>query len=133
MQRAGMVERVKKEVEIHCTLRHPSILEVLSYMQIYYYFALQLYSFFEDSEQVYLVLEMCHNGTLNDYIKTTQLQEYEGDVLCNSVRSHVANIKHSSTYLQANCPRLTVSSFTSNCTQRSQLSKPSPYKRHGCC
>ena len=22
---------------------------------------------------------MCHNGTLNDYIKTTQLQEYEGD------------------------------------------------------
>jgi len=41
---------------------------------------LQLYSFFEDTEQVYLVLEMCHNGTLNDYIKTTQLQEHEGDI-----------------------------------------------------
>ena len=42
-------------------------------------FVYQLYSFFEDTDQVYLVLEMCHNGTLNDYIKTTQLQEYEGD------------------------------------------------------
>lgn len=34
---------------------------------------------------MYLVLEMCHNGTLNDYIKTTQLQEYEGDTSLHPV------------------------------------------------
>ncbi|XP_044129465.1 serine/threonine-protein kinase PLK4 [Bufo gargarizans] len=55
MQRVGMVQRVRNEVEIHCQLKHPSILE--------------LYNYFEDSNYVYLILEMCHNGELNRYLK----------------------------------------------------------------
>lgn len=52
----------------------------------------QLYSFFEDTEQVYLVLEMCHNGTLNDYIKTTLLQEYEGMCLFHLLLLIMSNV-----------------------------------------
>lgn len=55
MQAAGMVERVKQEVAIHSRLKHPSILE--------------LYTFFEDVNYVYLVLELCHNGELQKYLK----------------------------------------------------------------
>ncbi|XP_003927762.2 serine/threonine-protein kinase PLK4 isoform X2 [Saimiri boliviensis] len=55
MYKAGMVQRVQNEVKIHCQLKHPSILE--------------LYNYFEDSNYVYLVLEMCHNGEMNRYLK----------------------------------------------------------------
>ncbi|KAL5011938.1 hypothetical protein ScPMuIL_010489 [Solemya velum] len=55
MMAAGMVTRVRKEVEIHSRLKHPSILE--------------LYNYFEDSNYVYLVLEICHNGELNRYLR----------------------------------------------------------------
>ncbi|XP_037551110.1 serine/threonine-protein kinase PLK4 [Nematolebias whitei] len=55
MHKAGMVQRVTNEVEIHCRLKHPSILE--------------LYNYFEDSNYVYLVLEMCHNGEMSRYLK----------------------------------------------------------------
>ncbi|KAK3099608.1 hypothetical protein FSP39_006997 [Pinctada imbricata] len=55
MKAAGMVARVKKEVEIHSRLKHPSILE--------------LYNYFEDNNYVYLVLEMGHNGELNRYLR----------------------------------------------------------------
>ncbi|XP_069571060.1 serine/threonine-protein kinase PLK4 isoform X1 [Brachyistius frenatus] len=55
MQKAGMVQRVSNEVEIHCRLKHPSVLE--------------LYNYFEDSNYVYLVLEMCHNGEMSRYLK----------------------------------------------------------------
>ncbi|XP_052077146.1 serine/threonine-protein kinase PLK4-like isoform X2 [Mytilus californianus] len=55
MKAAGMAARVKKEVEIHSRLKHPAILE--------------LYNYFEDSNYVYLVLEICHNGELNRYLK----------------------------------------------------------------
>lgn len=51
----GMVNRVRQEVTIHSRLKHPSILE--------------LYTFFEDSDYVYLVLELAHNGELQRYIK----------------------------------------------------------------
>ncbi|XP_002734025.1 serine/threonine-protein kinase PLK4-like [Saccoglossus kowalevskii] len=56
MHAAGMVSRVRNEVEIHCQLKHPSILE--------------LYNCFEDNNYVYLVLEMCHKGELNKYLKS---------------------------------------------------------------
>ncbi|XP_033632007.1 serine/threonine-protein kinase PLK4-like [Asterias rubens] len=56
MQAAGMVGRVRNEVEIQCQLKHPSILE--------------LYSYFEDNNYVYLVLEMCHNGEMYRYLKS---------------------------------------------------------------
>ncbi|XP_017780877.1 PREDICTED: serine/threonine-protein kinase PLK4 [Nicrophorus vespilloides] len=55
MQDAGMVDRVLQEVEIHSRLKHPSILE--------------LYTAFEDANYVYLVLELCHNGELQQYLK----------------------------------------------------------------
>ena len=61
-----MVSRVRNEVEIQSRLKHPSILE--------------LYNYFEDSNYVYLVLEMCHNGELNRYLRTAKkkLTEEEG-------------------------------------------------------
>ncbi|XP_051891784.1 serine/threonine-protein kinase PLK4 [Pristis pectinata] len=55
MHKVGMVQRVRNEVEIHCQLKHPSILE--------------LYNYFEDDNYVYLVLEMCHNGEMSRYLK----------------------------------------------------------------
>ncbi|XP_053399578.1 serine/threonine-protein kinase PLK4-like isoform X2 [Mercenaria mercenaria] len=57
MKAAGMVTRVKKEVEIHSRLKHPSILE--------------LYNYFEDNNYVYLILEMCQNGELQRYLKSS--------------------------------------------------------------
>ncbi|XP_068608300.1 serine/threonine-protein kinase PLK4 [Brachionichthys hirsutus] len=59
MHKAGMVQRVTNEVEIQCRLKHPSILE--------------LYNYFEDSNYVYLVLEMCHNGEMSRYIKERKI------------------------------------------------------------
>ena len=66
MQAAGMVARVRNEVEIQSRLKHPAILE--------------LYNYFEDSNYVYLVLEVCHNGELNRYLRTAKkrLTEEEG-------------------------------------------------------
>lgn len=55
MKDSGLVKRVRNEVEIHCQLKHPSILELLSY--------------FEDSNYVYLVVELCHNGEVNRFMK----------------------------------------------------------------
>ncbi|XP_032670106.1 serine/threonine-protein kinase PLK4 isoform X2 [Odontomachus brunneus] len=55
MQAAGMVGRVNQEVNIHWRLKHPSILE--------------LYTCFEDANYVYLVLELCHNGELQHFLK----------------------------------------------------------------
>lgn len=58
MQRDGMVNRVRQEVAIHSKLKHPAILE--------------LYTFFEDANNVYLVLELAHNGELHRYMKDHQ-------------------------------------------------------------
>ncbi|XP_031631737.1 serine/threonine-protein kinase PLK4 [Contarinia nasturtii] len=58
MQNSGMVGRVKQEVAIHSKLKHPSILE--------------LYTFFEDANYVYLVLELAQNGELHRYLKESQ-------------------------------------------------------------
>lgn len=49
-----MTDRVRQEVAIHARLKHPSILE--------------LYTFFEDSNYVYLVLELANNGALHRYL-----------------------------------------------------------------
>lgn len=62
MQAARMVERVRQEVAIHSRLKHPSVLE--------------LYTFFEDANYVYLVLELCHNGELQRYFKNTNKVRY---------------------------------------------------------
>lgn len=67
MQAAGMVGRVRQEVEIHSRLKHPAILE--------------LYTCFEDANYVYLILELCHNGELQRFLKaqgTKTLPEENG-------------------------------------------------------
>ena len=81
MQAAGMASRVGNEVEIHCRLKHPTILEVggcgsPAHVCIY----MQLYNYFEDGNYVYLVLEMAACGELNRYLKTSRrkLNEAEG-------------------------------------------------------
>ncbi|KAJ3350144.1 Serine/threonine-protein kinase plk4 [Kappamyces sp. JEL0680] len=55
MRLQHLTRRVANEVEIHWQLRNPSILELLNY--------------FEDDEYVYLVMELCSNGNLYDYLK----------------------------------------------------------------
>lgn len=60
-----MTDRVRQEVAIHSRLKHPSILE--------------LFTFFEDSNFVYLVLELAHNGALQRFLMDKQktLSEFE--------------------------------------------------------
>lgn len=62
-----MSNRVSQEVAIHSRLKHPAILEV--------------YTFFENSNYVYMILELCHNGELQRYLKMQEshvLSEQEG-------------------------------------------------------
>ena len=56
MKASKMTQRVEHEVKIHYQLKHPSILE--------------LYTFFEDKNYVYLVLELCENGEMGRYMKS---------------------------------------------------------------
>jgi polo-like kinase 4 len=55
MRKLKLTKRVANEVEIHWQLRHASILE--------------LYNYFEDSEYVYMVMEICENGNLFQFLK----------------------------------------------------------------
>jgi len=55
MSMTGMNGRVREEVAIHSRLKHPAILELIT--------------FFEDHDFVYLVLELCHNGELARFLK----------------------------------------------------------------
>ena len=55
MVKSNLTKRVANEVEIHWQLHHPSILE--------------LYNYFEDNDYVYLVMELCKNGELFQYVK----------------------------------------------------------------
>lgn len=87
MKAAGMAARVKKEVEIHSRLKHPSILE--------------LYNYFEDSNYVYLVLEICHNGELNRYLKAnckvlseTEARHYMVQIVSGMLYLHSHGILH---------------------------------------
>nr|XP_061798761.1 serine/threonine-protein kinase PLK4-like [Nerophis lumbriciformis] len=59
LQKAKMRQRVASEVDIHCRLKHPSILE--------------MYSYFEDDNYVYMVLELCHHGAMHVYMKERKM------------------------------------------------------------
>lgn len=67
MAASGMGDRVRQEVKIHSRLKHPSVIE--------------LYTYFEDNNYVYLVLELAHNGELQRYMKNnaTTFSEEEGE------------------------------------------------------
>lgn len=87
MRAANMITRVRQEVSIHSRLKHPSILE--------------LYTFFEDPNYVYLILEFCQNGELQRYIKQNNwiLKENEAyevfhQVLEGLLYLHSHNIIH---------------------------------------
>lgn len=87
MNKQNMIDRVRQEVKIHSQLKHPSILE--------------LYTFFEDSRYVYLVLELCHNGELLQYLKHNgnKLSEIEARYILKQVVDgllylHKHNIVH---------------------------------------
>lgn len=73
MNAARMENRVKQEIAIHARLKHPSIL--------------QLYTFFEDINYVYLVLELAQHGELQQYLKKTniRLTEIETANIINQV------------------------------------------------
>lgn len=71
-----MANRVRQEVEIHSRLKHPSILD--------------LYAFFQDSNYVYLVLELAHNGELHRYMKQQMcrpMSEFEAASIMRQVVS----------------------------------------------
>ncbi|XP_025204259.1 serine/threonine-protein kinase PLK4 [Melanaphis sacchari] len=87
MKKQNMIDRVRQEVKIHSQLKHPSILE--------------LYTFFEDCRHVYLVLELCHNGELLQYLKRNgnKLSEIEARYIIRQVVEgllylHKHNIVH---------------------------------------
>lgn len=87
MKKQNMIDRVRQEVKIHSQLKHPSILE--------------LYTFFEDCQHVYLVLELCHNGELLQYLKRNgnKLSEIEARYIIRQVVEgllylHKHNIAH---------------------------------------
>ena len=82
-----MKERVKQEVTIHFRLKHKSILE--------------MYTFFEDYDYIYLVLELAHCGALHRYFvdKQKALDELEAAAIFEQVVSglqylHSHNIMH---------------------------------------
>nr|SVE75033.1 EOG090X03P9 [Daphnia dolichocephala] len=87
MQAAGMVNRVRQEVAIHSRLSHPSIL--------------QLHAFFEDSDFVYLVLDLCENGEFQRYLKSLghplnedEAREVMSQLLEGMLYLHSHNILH---------------------------------------
>lgn len=50
-------------------------------MEFRFFLVFQLYNYFEDSNYVYLILEICHNGEMSRYIKNRKkpFSEDEGE------------------------------------------------------
>ncbi|XP_053672993.1 serine/threonine-protein kinase PLK4 [Anopheles nili] len=73
MHSSGMTNRVRQEVAIHSKLKHPSILE--------------LYTFFEDYDYVYLVLELAENGELQHYLRKRMapFSEHEASLILRKI------------------------------------------------
>ncbi|KAH8258888.1 hypothetical protein KR038_012154 [Drosophila bunnanda] len=87
IQGTGLTNRVRQEVEIHSRLNHPSVL--------------QLYTFFQDANYVYLVLELAHNGELHRYMNhisrpftETEAASILKQVVAGLLYLHSHNIMH---------------------------------------
>ncbi|KAG7161727.1 serine/threonine-protein kinase PLK4-like [Homarus americanus] len=83
----GLINRVRQEVTIHSRLCHPSIL--------------RLYTFFEDEQFVYLVLELCVKGELQKHLKDLrrvltedEAREYLGQIVAGMLYLHSQSIMH---------------------------------------
>jgi len=79
MNKSQMKERVQNEIIIQARLDHPSILV--------------LHEAFEDKNFVYLVLELCRNGELRSYLKST------GKLVDKEARSFMKQIVEGVIYL----------------------------------
>ncbi|XP_011637322.1 serine/threonine-protein kinase PLK4 [Pogonomyrmex barbatus] len=84
MQAAGMMDRVRQEVGIHTRLKHPAILEV--------------YTCFENTNYVYLVLELCHNGELQRYLKAQGTKSLSEEHAANIIRQVVQGLLYLHSY-----------------------------------
>ncbi len=82
MRRLKLTKRVANEVEIHWQLRNSAILE--------------LFNYFEDTEYVYMIMELCENGNLYQYLKERKfLSEAE-------TRGLLLQLIHGLQYLHSN-------------------------------
>lgn len=77
MQNNKLVGRVRQEVAIHSRLKHPAILE--------------LFTFFEDADFVYLVLELAHNGELQRFLRQARQVMSESEA-ANIIRQVLAGL-----------------------------------------
>ncbi|EJW79947.1 other/PLK protein kinase, partial [Wuchereria bancrofti] len=75
------LEKMRKEIAIHESLNHPNVVKFLSS--------------FEDNINVYMVLELCHNGTLLCRIQNAP----GGRLRDNSARLYLLQIVDAVTYL----------------------------------
>lgn len=75
------LEKMRKEIAIHDSLRHPNIVKLLN--------------FFEDSTHVYMVLEFCSNNTLLQHIQYSQ----DGYLSESSARGYLDQIVDAVCYL----------------------------------
>ncbi|TDG42085.1 hypothetical protein AWZ03_011487 [Drosophila navojoa] len=88
IQGSGLSNRVRQEVEIHSRLKHPSVL--------------QLYTFFQDANYVYLILELADNGELHRYMNQQMKRPFTEDEASSILRQvvdgllylHSHNIMH---------------------------------------
>lgn len=75
MQQRKMDHRVRQEIEIHSTLKHPSVVE--------------MYGYFMDANYIYLVLEFCPNGDLRTHLDTRHSPFDEKHGKCTLYRLHL--------------------------------------------
>ena len=66
MRDKGLLDHVKREAHIHYRLSNPSILK--------------MHNIIEDKHNVYLILELCHHGSLSAYLKRTGRKLTEQEV-----------------------------------------------------
>ncbi|XP_034480295.1 serine/threonine-protein kinase PLK4 [Drosophila innubila] len=78
IQGSGLSNRVRQEVEIHSRLKHPSVL--------------QLYTFFQDANYVYLVLELADNGELHRYMNQQMKRPFTEEEAASILRQVVAGL-----------------------------------------
>jgi len=84
--RGDLQKRINDEVKIHIRLKHPSILE--------------LFTIFEDTNYVYMVLQICKNGEFSAYLKRKgklsedETRHYMKQIVDGLLYLHKHNVMH---------------------------------------